>query len=46
MSKRTKNAIARAARKTERGKPGKGKSKYALKQAITNRPGSPIREGA
>ncbi len=31
-SKRRKNSIARAARKAERGKPGKGKGRYARKR--------------
>lgn len=46
-SKRRKNAAARAARKAARGKPGKGKSRFALKKMGQQRgrfsPGSPFR---
>lgn len=42
-SKRKKESVTRAAAKAARGKPGRGKSKYALKQKVANRPGSPFR---
>jgi hypothetical protein len=42
-TKRNLKNQERKAQKAERGKPGKGKSRYALKQKIDNRPGSPFR---
>ncbi len=46
-SKRTKKAITRNARRSERGKPGKGKSKYAIRMRLgsQNNPRSPFYEG-
>lgn len=45
MSKRTKRAVIRAAKRSERGKPGKGKSRYALKAAAGPSATSPFRHG-
>jgi hypothetical protein len=42
-SKRSIEAQKRAQNRKRHGKPGAGESKYARKQAIDNRPGSPIR---
>lgn len=43
MKKRTKRAAVRAARKEERGAPGKGRSKYALRAAAGPSSTSPFR---
>ncbi len=44
---KSQKRIAEKAKKAEarkqHGKPGAGKSRYALKQRIENRPGSPFR---
>jgi hypothetical protein len=41
--KRQEEKAKRQEVKKQRGKPGAGKSKYALKQKVDNRPGSPFR---
>lgn len=41
--KRKEVAAKKAEQKRDRGKSGRGKSDYALKQKVDNRPGSPFK---